>query len=169
VDEFLRGGNIFFQKSLLEVFNGFDPQLGMSGQRIAYGEEGELQRRIRHERPEQLFYYDPKLYVLHLVRSEKMRLSWKAQAAIGKGRSRHLMLADSSTAPMRLPTLFLSAIKVLAVVGLEATYGALRRDRSRYPYLENYLYESVIWRLSGLGKLQAQFEYLMTNSSALEK
>jgi len=74
--EYLRGGNFFIHRTLLETIGGFDSRYGMAGQKIAYGEETELQRRIRAMRPDELIYYDPKLYVWHLVRPEKMVLRW---------------------------------------------------------------------------------------------
>ena len=36
--EYLRGGNIFIRRSLLEAIGGFDSRFGMVGQKLAYGE-----------------------------------------------------------------------------------------------------------------------------------
>ena len=45
--EYLRGGNIFIRRTVLEEMCGFDPELGVSGEKLAYGEETELQKRLR--------------------------------------------------------------------------------------------------------------------------
>jgi len=95
-NEFVSGGNIFFRKSLLQEIGGFDPKLGMIGNKIAYGEETALQIYIRESMPYELIYYDPELYVYHLVRTEKMSLKWSFCQHFSHGRYSFLIFKKSS-------------------------------------------------------------------------
>ena len=70
---------MFCRRLLLEDMGGFDTNFGMSGEKIAYGEETALQISIRADMPEEVIYYDPRLYVFHLVREEKMTMRWFVQ------------------------------------------------------------------------------------------
>ncbi len=64
------GMNMVIRTKLLQALGGFDPDLGMCGEKIAYGEEAALLKLIGSALPDQLVYYDPNLYVYHLVQSE---------------------------------------------------------------------------------------------------
>ena len=86
-EEFLRGGNLFIRRSLLSKLKGFDVRLGMSGQRLGYGEETELQDRVREMAPNERLYYDSNMYVHHLVRREKMTWRWILRSWFASGRS----------------------------------------------------------------------------------
>ncbi len=152
--KFLRGPNMFFRRDLLAKFNGFNTSLGMTGKTVAYGEDGELQRRIRNRMPEAKTYYTPELFVYHLVRPEKMTLSWEIRSAIGKGRSRYLEMKGAPGDV--LPVVILKGLKILLLCCAQAAGGFLFRDRSRYPYYRSYLYEHIVWRLAGLGRLYEQ-------------
>lgn len=88
------GSNMAFPRELLAAYGGFSPELGMSGDTMAMGEETDLFIRIHADHPR--FWYDPAISVLHLVPSRNMRLgyrllrSFKCGAAIARieGRSR---------------------------------------------------------------------------------
>ena len=84
-EEFLRGGNLFIRRSLLSKLKGFDVRLGMSGQRLGYGEETELQDRVREMAPNERLYYDSNMYVHHLVRREKMTWRWILRSWFASG------------------------------------------------------------------------------------
>jgi len=70
------GGNMFFCRALLEALGGFDVKLGMCGEKIAYCEETALILHISNTMTDELIYYDPRLYVFHLVRKKKMTVRW---------------------------------------------------------------------------------------------
>jgi hypothetical protein len=57
------GNNIVFRRDLFSMSGGFDVNLGMNGQTVAYGEETELQIRARRMIPGVEVYYDPRLFV----------------------------------------------------------------------------------------------------------
>jgi len=158
--EFLVGCNMCFCKQALVGVGGFDPKLGMAGFAIGYGEDTEIQMRLRKKQPERSIYYDPRLTLNHLVRPEQMTIRWILAAAIAKGRARYWVAqaegCDASISPARIP---LQAAKVLLVFSWECLRGLVGRDRELYPYYQNYIYERTAWRLAGLGRLQAQLQH----------
>jgi len=157
--EYVRGGNIFIRRSLLETIGGFDSRYGMYGQKLGYGEETELQRRIRATMPNELIYYDPKLYVHHLVCFKKMSLGWILSSHFTGGRYSYHVFQDNPPRKTRLPQLKLLVLAVLALLRCFADLfvGVLRRDRKRYPYLQNYLYENTIKHIQTLGLLYERY------------
>ncbi len=150
---YLRGGNIFISRSVLKDMCGFDTTLGMSGHKIGYGEESELQRRIRETMPDALIYYNPKLYVYHLVRPEKMTLLWALNSHFVDGRcSYHVFDGNTSQVTWIYPLkLLLHTILTFLKFFVDFLVGVLLRDQERYPYLQNYLYENTVKYVHALG------------------
>jgi glucosyl-dolichyl phosphate glucuronosyltransferase len=83
-DLYMDGGNCVFKKSLLEQFNGFASNLGMTGKKIAYGEETLLQNRIRKENYK--IGFDPELLIEHAVVKKKLNVFWFIKSAYANGR-----------------------------------------------------------------------------------
>lgn len=71
---YIRGGCFLIQKKILEKLGGFKTDLGIQGNRLAYGEEIELQDRMRSDGL--LIGYHPKLKIGHHVRIEKISPRW---------------------------------------------------------------------------------------------
>jgi glycosyltransferase involved in cell wall biosynthesis len=152
-NEYLSGMNIMFHRSLLEDVGGFDPELGMCGAKIAYGEETDLLRRTRASLPDALIYYDPRLLVHHLVRPEKMSVRWLARQRFADGRYSHLVfLRDRQTVPSRDQVLR-AMLGTLLAFSRDMIRSVFRRDRVRYPYVQNYLCEQAFVHLRELGQL----------------
>jgi glycosyltransferase involved in cell wall biosynthesis len=82
--EFLSGTNMVFDKNVLIELTGFRTDLGMSGNNIGYGEETELQTRLKRKGIN--VYYNPKIVVKHLINQRKISLSWllKDKYVLGK-------------------------------------------------------------------------------------
>ena len=72
------------EKSLLAAYDGFNPDLGMTGNKVGYSEETDLQYRIRKDGIE--VGYDPKLVIHHLVAKYKLEVDWYFRAAFALGR-----------------------------------------------------------------------------------
>ena len=70
----LSGGIFNVKRSVLESLNGFDTSYGMTGKKMAYGEESELQYRIRAAGYK--IGFDPHLKMDHIVSSNKLVVSW---------------------------------------------------------------------------------------------
>jgi glucosyl-dolichyl phosphate glucuronosyltransferase len=73
-DQFLDGNNFMVNKKVLVDLGGFRTDLGMKEMSIGYGEETELQIRLRQSGKD--IYYSPELVVSHLVPLYKMRVIW---------------------------------------------------------------------------------------------
>lgn len=83
-DDFFSGGIMIIKRALLEQFNGFDTNLGMQGNTVAYGEETELQ--VRFKKAGIPLGYDPELQVLHAVLPHKLNVDWFFQYSFAAGR-----------------------------------------------------------------------------------
>jgi glycosyltransferase involved in cell wall biosynthesis len=150
-DEYLSGGNLFIRRKLLEQMGGFDPGLGMQGKQIGYGEETAFIRRVRRENTAVQIYYEPRLYIYHRVRPEKMRFDWQLHHRFAQGRDGYLAFSDGVH---RLTVRHILGVLALPVaIAIEATLGVIIRDRKRYPYPQNYYYERVFQRIATFGKL----------------
>jgi glycosyltransferase involved in cell wall biosynthesis len=159
--EYLRGGNIFIRREVLEDLSGFDPTLGMTEGKLGYGEETYLQKRIRETMLDECIYYASLLYVYHLVRPEKMTLRWALKSWFVNGRSSyHLSRADVSRtaapSPVRLVFQMILTIKKFFA---DLLFGSMQRDRKRYPYLQNYLYENTMNHVANMGALYEKYTH----------
>lgn len=158
-DELLIGGNLFVRRDLLAAAGGFPTDLGMAGRRVAYGEEAAMQWEVRRRWPETPFLYDPRVFVFHLVRREKMRWPWLVRSFFGKGRDVYLSSpADrgGGRAAAARPPLALDLARTAAALAFDVTVAAWRRDRRRHPRLGNYLFEHSSLYVRRLGRLWAQ-------------
>lgn len=158
-DHYLSGTNLFIRRSLLEQLGGFNTAVGMAGTRLGYGEETSLQRRVRNEHPHEMIYYEPRLKVSHLVRPEKMRLIWCAKQMFVSGRDWQRVVSDTATKRIHTILSCLRAVRALLELTRSVILGLLGRDRIRYPYLENYLYEVVFVHLQTLGSTYEQITH----------
>lgn len=155
------GCNIFIRRDILESLQGFDVNLGMTGKKIAYGEETDLQQRIRAIMPHEIFYCDPNLYVYHIVREDKMKMSWQWRAFFAKGRYSYLTSHSTKSTYFDGGKLFLKAAKIILSIALDLIVGLFIRNRKKYRYMQNYFYEHTSSYLKSLGRLYAQYECIM--------
>lgn len=80
----LSGGNMAIKKEVLRSIGGFQVDLGMTGGKIAYGEETFLQQQLLKKG--YCIGFDPQLVIDHAVMSHKLRLSWHLKNSYAKGR-----------------------------------------------------------------------------------
>ncbi len=85
-EQTLAGGVMAVKKSILEKYGGYSTQLGMTGDKVAYGEEVELQHRMRHDGLQTI--YDPELIIYHVVAPYKLNVGWFFRSAFAGGRDR---------------------------------------------------------------------------------
>jgi glucosyl-dolichyl phosphate glucuronosyltransferase len=141
VTEHLCGTNIFFRRSLLEMSGGFDAALGPHGDAMGYGEETALMITIRNRKPDAEVLYDPALYVFHLVRPHKMKMLWNIGKAFLLGRYSHYVFLDRNiTVLHKLLSLF-KGLFLMLLIPADGMYGLVFRNRKRFPFFLNYLYE----------------------------
>ncbi|MGW8227274.1 MAG: glycosyltransferase family 2 protein [Gammaproteobacteria bacterium] len=151
--EYAYGFNMIYRRTCLESVGGFDPALGMIGDNIGYGEDVMPQILIREKIPDSVFYYDPSVCVFHLVRPEKMTLRWNMRTKYQHGvacNKMHGGIYHDKTSRLKL-----WGKSVICILGLvkDAVSGLLTRDKSIYPYYQNYLYEHTFQYLYILGRL----------------
>lgn len=158
-DQFLSGGNIFFRRSLLEAMGGFDPDFGMSGNALGYGEETVLQERIRSQLGDDVIYYDPKLYVYHLVRPNKMSMKWLIRRRFVGGRYCYRIKKNDKSSGGSKNKIISQSLKIMLLMVLDFPK-SLIRDRHNHKYLENYFYEVSLNRMRMLGELYEQCHQL---------
>ena len=158
-EEYLRGANIFIQRKVLAMIGGFNVELGMSGKKLAYGEEAQLQRRIRTIMHDDIIYYDPELYIYHLVRPEKMTWRYILKSRFAGGRHIYTVFCDKiRKIPLltKIQLLFQTII-IIFIFFADILVGILKRDRKQYPYLQNYLYEKTFGHVHKLGFIYERY------------
>jgi len=154
------GMNMFFRRSILRKFGGFDPKLGMIGGKVAYCEETALLKNISEKIPEEYLYFDPALYVYHLVQKERMSARWFVTSTVSLGKF------SMQCAPLELPPnidrllLFKLIFRQAVIIVKDFARSILRRDRTLYPFYQNYLFERTYNHLLRLGRLVGHFEEL---------
>jgi glycosyltransferase involved in cell wall biosynthesis len=84
--EWLSGGNFAIKKTVLEAIGGFNPELGMTGNNIGYGEEDYLQQQLFKEGYK--IGFDPELVIEHAVLPHKLKLIWHLKSSFKQGVAR---------------------------------------------------------------------------------
>jgi glycosyltransferase involved in cell wall biosynthesis len=160
-NRYLRGGNLFIRRDVLERSEGFNTELGMSGERVSYGEETDFINKARKENTEISVYYDPKLIVYHLVQSKKMRLPWLLKQRFLQGRYGYLTFSGGRHSLTVRHVIGLFGVPIVFLY--ECTFGIIFRDRNKYPYFQNYIYERIYYLVAVFGKLIERFYQTLSN------
>lgn len=149
--EALSGGNIIFARCLLERIGWFDPQLGMKGKRIGYGEETMAQIRAREIYPQTRIYYDPELFVYHLVPAHKMSIIYQIRRAYKIGTDQAFFWIDQENLKNVQYKAFWVFFRTVARLFSKELIEIIFRDSRRYQYWQNYVYEETSQRFRVLG------------------
>jgi glycosyltransferase involved in cell wall biosynthesis len=152
-NEKLSGGNIFFRRSLLETSPGFNSGLGMSGKRIGLGEEDALLMYLHGAKPGLRVYYEPTLFVYHLVHPNKMTLKWAIRKRFAEGRYAEKLRIPPPFSRNERINVWTEALVASLKIGIGTVRAFLTRDRRLYPLPQNYLYERVFQHVKKLGIL----------------
>jgi len=154
-NESLFGGNMILRKDLIEQAGGFDPALGMSGGKMGYGEENDLILRIRANHPDEHILYVPDMWIYHLVAERKMTLPWNVRSRFRSGYTEALVLTTHSTKTQPWYTLMGGSLYHLVLTAfliiIRFFLGIIARDRSKYPYSENFIFEEILPLISKIG------------------
>lgn len=158
-NEYLSGGNIFFSRPLLANSGGFNPNLGMAGDAIAYGEETDLIRRLRSADAGLHLYYEPQLFVYHLVRAEKFSVAWRIRASFRTGLYAGIVFRQPQYTT-DYGRIIKSSMRLVISMIKNISISLFRRDRRQYPFWQNYLYEYIAPRyIHVLGAHYAQLQF----------
>ena len=151
-EAFLTGCNMFIRRDLISQYGWFSPHLGMIGNQLWYGEETDLLLRIQNDHPD-VQYYDPDLWLQHAVRPAKLRLGWRIRSLFSRGRGQSLWLDARTNAELGR-----QCCRAIPRTIYRFLFGTIVRDRKRYPYIQNYLFERAADDFFTLG---AGFERLV--------
>lgn len=149
-NEYLDGGNMFIRRDLLVLYDGFHVNMGMKGSEVAYGEETKFFKQLRANEEKTVLFYDSTISIYHLVREDKMNILALPKRFYISGvywtrvNNQHKQYLLKS-----LVYIFKCCVQIIFSI----FRGLIARDRSKYPYFENYLYEVVFLRFSELGSL----------------
>lgn len=149
-DGFLIGTNIFFRKSLIEEYGGFDPELGMRGNQIAYHEETHLINRARAEGRK--LWYSNELAVRDMIPDYKLNLPFVLYSKYRAGKD--IWKTDNPGEMHATPGEF---FRMFDQVMEEFNTALMQRDLAKYPYVENYIFEKVRHHFYYLGKMAEYF------------
>jgi glycosyltransferase involved in cell wall biosynthesis len=152
---FLVGGNIFIQRAIIEYFHGFDPNFGMAGKKIAYGEETHLLEKIRLIYGYESLYYDPRLYIEHLVRTEKMKWNWIVRQRYADGRDYYNLFPDKKKPISSIRLIYRTTKNILLLI-FDLIFRVFLRDREKYPHFQNFYFEHTTLYIAALGQLAEQ-------------
>jgi glycosyltransferase involved in cell wall biosynthesis len=91
---FLSGSVSFYKKSILEKLGGFPVEMGMKGNKTAYGEEDFLQGKMRNHG--YIIGFDPSLEIDHLVNTHKLSPGWFIKSQFVQGKTNVLIAPKRS-------------------------------------------------------------------------
>lgn len=131
----LDGGLFCIRKDVLQAAGGFPLNLGMSGNKISYGEETALQEKLL-----QLKYslgFDPELKMEHLVGKHKLNIWWHFKSEYARGRDS----MRSTNATHKTWSVWLQ-IKTIARQLLIDFPNNLKKLKSKNYYIENVLLDT---------------------------
>lgn len=145
------GGNMGWRVDLLNQLGGFDPNLGMIGDRLRLGEETALQITLR-SRPDLRRVFLPQMSMQHHVAATKMSLRYIAMRSFVYGTQLHLINPnDQLCMQVSLPTVLLKMR-----FGLPILQKLFWRNRDRFPYWKTYAAQYLSLHMISVGVLWAK-------------
>jgi glucosyl-dolichyl phosphate glucuronosyltransferase len=162
-DEFLNGTNMIFKKSLLENENWFDVSFGMAGKQIAYGEETNLQKKLWQKYENLKVFYSSDLIVYHLVPPNKMTLRDKFLRSYKLGKSQSYMWINNENIRSSQKKAPYMLIKTIGCLILKIIPKLFFKDKTKYPFWQNYSYEVMAEYFAGIGQEWERMKGLFIN------
>ncbi len=130
--EFITGFAMIIHKRLFKKYGSFSVNLGMNGNKIAYGEETEFQVRL-HANNEPIGYV-PSIVVDHLAPEYKLNIDWFFKSYFALGRDQ-IEMGIAKTNPF---SLLLTAIILIGMITLHLLYYTPKLLSKNY-YIQNWL------------------------------
>ncbi len=147
---FLIGTNMVFKKSLLWEYGGFDPGLGMIGDRLGYGEDADIVFRALEDKKK--VYYSKELAVEDLLPDYKRSLAFFIYSRYKSGKDQGI-LKNQTFKFSELPEL----LNMINSTFGEFDFALRKRDIDRFPYPENYIIEKLRYNFVEIGKRMGYF------------
>jgi glycosyltransferase involved in cell wall biosynthesis len=151
--EYLSGTNIFFRADVFNEVGGFETNLGMVGNSLGYGEETRLLLEARQRVNGLRVFYEPRMFVTHLMAAHKTDWSWILKRAFIDGRCyQRLKSMKQNQHWLRRPASLIAIGFWGTAFLVDALLVSLLRPRKTYPYWQNYVYEHSCRLLSRVGR-----------------
>jgi glucosyl-dolichyl phosphate glucuronosyltransferase len=162
--QYLLGGNMVWLHSVVQALEGFSTRIGRVGNNYEYGEETEFQ--VRAMQSGQRLWYDPTLIAYHYNPVDRMSLRWLAASKWFHGKAKARIFLNDFVGSDPRPKYRIvaswtrSAVQdVFRILGLVARIPF--RDRSRYPYGQNFIVEMILPRVSAFSTAFYVARYLL--------
>ncbi len=146
--EYLPGGNLVISKALIDLSGDYPTNFGPIGEKIGYGEDTLFVAAARDQGGKQ--QYDPELAIYHHIPAARMKVKWFIrQKILSSNAKARIYLLENPLPAKLLPRLKqkLSLMRSMALNGIELLYQYIKgpfRNRSKFPFVENYIIEEVI-------------------------
>lgn len=143
--EYLNGVNMVWRREIVQQLGGFDIDVGLVGRGTARGDETNLQVRARRQIPDIKMLYIPDMIVYHVARPHTLSLWYWIRWNFSHGwHHGEIFVRDAESAPVSRSRLFKRGMRYLERIIKQTFRAYWRRDKSRYPYAQNYIYEEVL-------------------------
>lgn len=150
--QYLSGTNMIYSSSLLSEMGFFNTAYGMSGKRLAYGEETDLQVRAWEKYPDLKIYYDMNLFMEHFVPPAKMKISDRCKRHFYIGKSQAFLWAEGNNQIEILKKAPFNIFKSVFFLFSKGIIGLFFRNRDNHPYWQNYAYEQLPRYFASIGQ-----------------
>jgi glucosyl-dolichyl phosphate glucuronosyltransferase len=148
-NEFLSGTNMVWRRDVVRQLGGFNTDIGLRARGLSRGDEIDLMMRARQQIPGFRIFYQPEIMVYHRLREECLSIRYWLTRAFVEGRHRTRLSGSVARQDwLRSAGRFLKLL--LRISGsIPALLGG--RDRGKYPYWQNYVFERIVPLVSELG------------------
>lgn len=131
-NKFLAGSNMFFKKNIFFDVGLFNVDLGPRGDDFSLAEDTEMQLRAKKKGFK--IYYDPDIFVYHIVPTYKMNIKYILKRKYMNGRVARLIYGSLRYG---IFSEFIFLIREF-ILFIFLFLGYFFRDKKRYPYWQNY-------------------------------
>jgi glycosyltransferase involved in cell wall biosynthesis len=132
-NQFAIGCIMIYHRPTLEAYGGFSEELGgMTGDKIVWNDEVELQLRMRRQGVPMA--HDPELFIQHLVPTYKLSVDWFFKAAFAQGRD-NVKAKNVNPHPLNLLIITIVALSMMFVHLMIYSPQLLKKTY----YIENWL------------------------------
>lgn len=158
IDEgYLDGANTVWRRKIVLELGGYSEQLTITGTDVVGGEDTELVVRARHNYPDLKIIYDPSVVVYHLTKKKYLTVLSPLIRSFELGmRARRIF--NEKRPLLGSLKLGISAIREFVKITTIVLKGTFFRDRSKYPYYQNYLLEVVAPAIYSFGCLLSELK-----------
>lgn len=141
-DVFLVGNNMIIRRDVFVTNGYFDPDYGMTGNKIGYGEEVIFQKQLMKRKAGAKIIFFKDLEISHATSVSKTNFKWLFKASLAQGKAGAQQVQELGRA--KFESKMLLFVKILYLL-TRCVFGSLKniifRDKEKYPYWMNYFVE----------------------------